>query len=83
MGPLVEVLGEPLVGVLNATVEVAHLVVVHLREVPVVEVLREALPERHRQQLAEVLHCRVNGRGRDREEHQTEDLHCVHVKVDK
>ena len=45
MGPLVEVLGQPLVGVLDAAVQVAYLVVVHLREVPVVEVLREALPE--------------------------------------
>ena len=56
MRPLVQVLGQSLVRVLDATVQVAYLVVIHLREIPVVEVLGEALSEGHRQQLAEVLH---------------------------
>ena len=48
MRPLVQVLGQSLVRVLDATVQVAYLVVVHLRKVPVVEVLGEALSEGHR-----------------------------------
>lgn len=49
MGPLVEILGQSLVRVLDTAVQVAYLVVVHLREVAVVEVLSQALSERHRQ----------------------------------
>ena len=52
----------------------SYLVVVHLVEVALVEVLGEALSEGHGQQLAEVLHGGVDRRGGDREKHEAQDL---------
>ena len=76
MSPLVQVLRQALVRVLDPTVQVAYLVVVHLIQVPIVEVLGETLAEGHGEELAEVFHSRVHGGGRYREKHQTQNLHA-------
>mmetsp|Transcript_31177 Transcript_31177/g.47713 ORF Transcript_31177/g.47713 Transcript_31177/m.47713 type:complete len:255 (-) Transcript_31177:439-1203(-) len=55
--PLFGVLSEPLIGVANSHVEVADLVVEHVVQVHVVEVLRDSLSEGQAQQLREVFHA--------------------------
>ena len=56
MGPLVEVLGQALVWVLDAGVQVTDLVVVHVLKVLVMEVRGKTFTESDGEQLGEVLH---------------------------
>ena len=76
MSPLVQVLRQALIRVLDPTVQVAYLVVVHLIQIPVVEVLGETLAESHGEEFAKVFHGRVDGGRRYREKHQTQYLHA-------
>ena len=56
MRPLVEVLGQPLVRILNSAVQIADLVIVHLVQVSAVEILGQPLAESHGEQFTEIFH---------------------------
>ena len=61
-GPLLRVLGQPLVRIGNAVVQVADLVVVHVAQVRRVEILRQSLPVHQGELFLDVIDARVDRR---------------------
>jgi hypothetical protein len=76
-GPLLGVVCESLVWIGDPVVQIANFVVVHVSQVPLVEMICQLLSELQGQLALKVVDCRVNSRGWQSEHQQNKNLKIV------